>query len=459
MINKTQPDLQVGIMAAGKISFELNGQFQNRENMPGKLFHAVCKDEKIRLQAENGFTRSGTSFIFQPASPEDSFLLKGVTIGIDFHWEQKEDQRFRGALKLIPENGSVRAINIIPLEEYLRSVISSEMSATSSPELLKAHAVISRSWVLAQIGKSKQQVPAPSSGDATQQSAEEMIRWYDREDHTRFDVCADDHCQRYQGITKIISEKASQAIRSTFGEVLVSGDEICDARFSKCCGGISENFENVWEPVVHSYLTRIADREARETTIPDLRGEPAADNWIRTSPPAFCNTADRQVLSQVLPGFDQSTTDFYRWKVGYTQEELSSLIREKTGTDFGQIVRLEPVERGVSARLIRLKIVGTRKTLTIGKELEIRRALSKSHLYSSAFVIDHLEEKNGIPQKLVLTGAGWGHGVGLCQIGAAMMGEKGYSYREILAHYFSNTEIKRLYIENPKDHKRREDCD
>jgi SpoIID/LytB domain protein len=368
-----------------------------------------------------------------------------VTIGIDFHWEQNENQRFRGDLKLVIENGKVRAINVVPLEEYLRSVISSEMSAASSPELLKAHAVISRSWLLAQIAKSKKLKTGGQTYQTVQQTRDELIRWYDREDHALFDVCADDHCQRYQGITKIINEKASQAIDATFGEVLFYEGEICDARFSKCCGGVSENFENVWEPVRFSYLTKVVDSEFADTTCVDLRLEEEAEQWIRTSPPAFCNTTDTQVLTQVLPDFDQATADFYRWKASYAQEELSTLLLKKTGTDFGQIIRLEAVERGHSSRIVKLKITGTKRTMIIGKELEIRRALSESHLYSSAFVVDHLDEKDGIPQKFKLTGAGWGHGVGLCQIGAAMMGEKGYGYEDILMHYFKGAGLKKLY--------------
>ena len=440
-----QPKIHVGIMAEKAITFELNGDYQIGKTIVWDSFQAFVSGDEIKLISNENDTLISKEFIFQSTTAEDSFLLKDVTIGIDFHWEQKEDQRFRGDLKLIVEEGKIRAINIVPLEEYLRSVISSEMSATSSPELLKAHAIISRSWLLAQIEKRKQLKKTPQTYQSTQQSDDELIRWYDREDHTLFDVCADDHCQRYQGITKIISEKASQSIDATFGEVLMAGNEICDARFSKCCGGISENFEKVWEPVQHSYLTKVVDSEFANTTCIDLRQEEEAGQWIRNNPPAFCNTTDKQILSQVLPDFDQSTTDFYRWKLTYNQAELSALILKKTGIDFGQIIKLEAVERGHSSRLIKLKITGTKKTMTIGKELEIRRALSESHLYSSAFVVDHLEIKNSIPQQFVLTGAGWGHGVGLCQIGAAVMGEEGYSYQKILGHYFRGAGLKKLY--------------
>ncbi|MGV8095588.1 MAG: SpoIID/LytB domain-containing protein [Mangrovibacterium sp.] len=437
-----QPSIQVGIMAAPEISFGLHGDFGS-DIRSNKTFHAALHGNEIILTTENRIKQTASEFYFRSSTETDFFLLMNVTIGIGFHWEQQEEQRFSGDLKLIIESGKVRAINIVPLEDYLRSVISSEMSAAGSLELLKAHAVISRSWLLAQIERSKR---PQSKNSHTQNTPDELIRWYDREDHTLFDVCADDHCQRYQGITKIISQKASDAIKATFGQILFGDHKICDARFSKCCGGISENFEHVWEPQPHSYLIRIRDT-GTATPMPDLRIEEEAEKWIRSNPPAFCNTNDKRVLSQVLPDFDQVTSDFYRWQVTYSQKELSSLILKKTGIDFGEIISLEPVERGYSARLIKLKITGTKKTLILGKELEIRRALSTSHLYSSAFVVDHLDIQNGIPQKIVLTGAGWGHGVGLCQIGAAVMGEQGYSYQEILAHYFRNTILKKLYSE------------
>jgi SpoIID/LytB domain protein len=432
-------------MAEKTISFELTGNYTLNNQLAGGYFQATMDGDKINMKSKDGPLISGNEFLFEAGSAGASFLLEEVTIGIDFHWEQNENQRFRGDLKLVIENGKVRAINVVPLEEYLRSVISSEMSAASSPELLKAHAVISRSWLLAQIAKSKKLKTGGQTYQTVQQTRDELIRWYDREDHALFDVCADDHCQRYQGITKIINEKASQAIDATFGEVLFYEGEICDARFSKCCGGVSENFENVWEPVRFSYLTKVVDSEFADTTCVDLRLEEEAEQWIRTSPPAFCNTTDTQVLTQVLPDFDQATADFYRWKASYAQEELSTLLLKKTGTDFGQIIRLEAVERGHSSRIVKLKITGTKRTMIIGKELEIRRALSESHLYSSAFVVDHLDEKDGIPQKFKLTGAGWGHGVGLCQIGAAMMGEKGYGYEDILMHYFKGAGLKKLY--------------
>jgi len=444
---KTQPKIHIGIIASEKLRFSLSNKFhteKQEEFIPGD-YTASIENNQIWLKNESGKTFMGSSVFLTPEKADSYFELKDVTIGVNFHWEQHENQQFRGVLKLIAESGKVRAINIIDLEEYLKSVISSEMSATSSPDLLKAHAVISRSWLLAQIEKTQ----LLKTGDGLYQTSfetdTEITRWYDREDHANFDVCADDHCQRYQGITKIHSELALKAVEETSGEVLVFDNKICDARFSKCCGGISENFENVWEPVRHPYLTKVVDSEFGDTTCVDLRQEDEAELWIRNKPNAFCNTTDRNILSQVLPGFDQQTTDFYRWKVEYSQSEISELIKKRSGIDFGEIIKLEAVKRGHSSRIIQLKITGTKKTLTVGKELEIRKWLSTSHLYSSAFVVDHLEIKKGIPQKFVLTGAGWGHGVGLCQIGAAVMGEKGYTFEEILMHYFRGAILSKEY--------------
>ena len=442
-----QPEIEVGIIGSKELEFKLDCNFlsEHKEKFSEGEYTAIVKNNQIIIRSDSSEKTFGNLLKLSPENQDSFFELKNVIIGVGFHWEQEENQQFQGALRLIPEDGKVRAINVIGLEDYLKSVISSEMSATSSPELLKAHAVISRSWLLAQIEKTKSLKAGGGLYQTSQETEDEIIRWYDREDHTTFDVCADDHCQRYQGITKIQSEKAVQAVEETRGEVLIYESKICDARFSKCCGGVSENFENVWEPVRHRYLTKVVDSEFGDTTCIDLRQEDEAELWIRKKPNAYCNTSDKKILSQVLPDFDQKTTDFYRWKVKYSQSELSELIKKRSGIDFGEVVKLEPIQRGHSSRLIKLKIHGTKKTLTVGKELEIRKWLSESHLYSSAFVVDHLDEKGGIPQNFVLTGAGWGHGVGLCQIGAAVMGEKKYSYKEILAHYFKDATLKKEY--------------
>ncbi len=443
---ETQPQIKIGIVATEELHFSLTGSFKFNETIinTGEYIAKII-DGEVVVEDDSGAEIKSECFVFTPNSYNSIFELQRVTIGVEFHWEQQENQRFKGSLKLIPENKKVRAINIIEVEEYLKSVISSEMSAQSSNEFLKAHAVISRSWLLAQIEKTKSLQTGGGVYQTSFEQEDEIIRWYDREDHQNFDVCADDHCQRYQGITKIHSEKVLQAVEETKGEVLLYHEKICDARFSKCCGGITENFENVWEEVRHPYLTKIVDAEIEDTTCVDLRLEDEAEKWIRRSQSAFCNTTDEKILSQVLPGFDQKTTDFYRWKVEYTQQEISELINRKSGIDFGSVIKLEALKRGHSSRIIKLKITGTKKTLTIGKELEIRKWLSKSHLYSSAFVVDHLNIKEGIPQKFVLSGAGWGHGVGLCQIGAAVMGEKGYSYKEILSQYFRGTSLEKHY--------------
>ena len=435
------PRVKVGIMNEPEVNFVLFGEYRLADGtiVTGEQHADVTADGQV---AWNGTVADKVTF--EP-SENGFFELKGVTIGVNFHWERKEDQRFSGALHLIVENGKLTAVNVLPVEDYLLSVISSEMSATASLELLKAHAVISRSWLLAQIDKNKRITEEHEDYKACEEGGEdEMIKWYDREDHVNFDVCADDHCQRYQGITRQSTERVRDAIKATWGEVLTYGGELCDARFSKCCGGVYEEFENCWEPKHYDYLEARRDGED-EMNFPDLTKEAAAEEWILTSPKAFCNTTDKQILSQVLNNYDQETTDFYRWTVEYTQEELAALILKRSGVDYGQILDLQPVARGTSGRLYKLKIVGTKKTLTIGKELEIRRTLSPSHLYSSAFIVERHDVTDGVPGKFVLRGAGWGHGVGLCQIGAAVMGEKGHNYKEILLHYFINANITTLY--------------
>jgi len=442
----TEPHLRIGIMYEPEIIFRLNETYLLAPNgIPYEGIQKVnYREGRIWLNEE---LVDEETLIFEPVRyHEASFELNDVTIGIQFHWERKEDQSFKGSLEIIIENDKLTAINILPLEDYLVSVISSEMSATSNMELLKAHAVISRSWMLAQTQKSNSLKQTGTTYQSISETPEEYIRWYDREDHLNFDVCADDHCQRYQGITRQSTPIVEQAVAQTRGMLLMNNGKICDARFSKSCGGISETFENVWEPEMHPYLQSIVDNpKPAEGFDTDLTNEEAAQKWIRNAPEAFCNTHDKEVLSQVLNDYDQETTDFYRWKLTYQQADLAELIARKSGRDFGAILDLIPIERGLSGRLKKLKIVGTKLTLTIGKELEIRKTLSESHLYSSAFVIDKQNINDGIPGEFVLTGAGWGHGVGLCQIGAAMMGAKGYKYDQILLHYFRGASISKEY--------------
>lgn len=434
------PVVNVGIMTEKAVSFVFNGEYVHTET--GNF---LTGEQRV-LYVNGNIVYNGKLYkelFFEPASPDCSFDLKAVTIGAHFHWERQEDLRFKGALNLVIDKDSIVFINQVDAEEYLSSVISSEMSAHASGELLKAHAVISRSWLLSQVEKNFKQTSAPPEYRNNYRDKEALIRWYDREDHQIFDVCADDHCQRYQGITRTSTPIVQEAIQETRGEILTDGRSICDARYSKCCGGITELFENCWEPVPHSYL--VALRDSKEKTFPDLTNEEEAGKWIRTSPEAFCNTDQKTVLSQILNHYDQETSDFYRWQIIYTQKELADLIHRKSGIDFGEILDLIPLERGTSGRIVRLKIVGTHQTFTIGKELEIRRTLSESHLYSSAFVVDKEDIRYGIPQSFILKGAGWGHGVGLCQIGAAVMSTRGYDYRAILNHYFPGAEIEKRY--------------
>ncbi len=437
-----EPNVKVGIMSERSVEFVLSGMYEIEGKMITGRHCAINEDGMVVLDG----VAAGGEVEMRPADWENcSFELVGVTIGVNFHWERKENQRFRGALKLICRDGAVTAINVLPVEDYLQSVISSEMSATSSLELLKAHAVISRSWLLAQIYKENGKDGNAVAGESDAAGCDEMIKWYDREDHVDFDVCADDHCQRYQGITRETTAAVRDAVEATEGQVLMYDGQLCDARFSKCCGGVYEQFENCWEPVHHPYLVACRDDED-EADFPDLTKEEAAADWIMSSPRAFCNTTDENVLRQVLNNYDQETADFYRWRVEYSQDELAELIARRSGIDFGRILDLRPVARGTSGRLYKLKIVGEKRTLTIGKELEIRRTLSPSHLYSSAFIVErHDVAADGYPGKFVLRGAGWGHGVGLCQIGAAVMGEKGYSYKQILMHYFKGAAITKLY--------------
>ena len=443
-----EPVITVGILSGKEIGFFFPKEFISSDGIAiCGIQQAVYRKGKICWQEKEYDELS-----FTPQQDTSSFFeLQDVTIGINFHWERKEVQRFKGELKIIVEDDRLTAINIIPIEDYLTSVISSEMSATASLELLKAHAVISRSWLLNKLkvanGKLKVIMhPDNTANFELSTLPSQLIKWYDHEAHKNFDVCADDHCQRYQGITRTSTPQAIEAVFATRGEVLMYEGEICDARFSKCCGGAFEEFQNCWENVKHPYL--IGQRDSKtETRLPDLTKEAEADKWIRTSPAAFCNTHNKQVLSQVLNNYDQETTDFYRWRVCYSQQELSELIHKRSGIEFGKIIDLIPVERGTSGRLVRLKIVGTLRTLIIGKELEIRRTLSSSHLYSSAFVVDkeYKEDEKEIPSRFILTGSGWGHGVGLCQIGAAVMGEQGYKYKEILSHYYPGSAIEQQY--------------
>lgn len=418
-------------MASPQIVFELAGGYLcNGTTIGDGIYSVQVQDNKILFEGENV-----DRLAFVPAGTACHFTLHNVIIGVNFHWERSQKQMFEGELHFLIEGNKVRAVNSLPVEDYLKSVIASEMSATASMEFLKAHTVISRSWLYAQLLRCN----ASTKSVLEHCSNEEIIRWYARENHTTFDLCADDHCQRYQGIPSVGNDRAKEAVEATANIVLASEGKVCDARFSKCCGGMTERFSACWEDEDFSYLDAFRDNDGKQGFV-DLTNETAAREWIEGSPEAFCNTADATVLTQVLNGYDCETNDFYRWQQVYTQQELSQLVAKRSGMDFGIIHDLQPVERAASGRLVRLRIVGDKRTVVVGKELEIRRWLSSSHLYSSAFVVDKAVDENG-NVKFILKGAGWGHGVGLCQIGAAMMGERGFDYKQILEHYYPGTQL------------------
>ena len=443
---RTQPRLEVGILSGAEIVFEIISDGAG----PQKVSYREGKiDYNGALYDELCFEAPTISTLFA----EPSFILYGVTIGIDFHWQRQQDQTFAGTLKFIAANGKVTAVNVIGVEDYLLSVISSEMRASASLEFLKAHAVISRSWVMSQMAHRRQKADGglPFEGndvpslvtwlDARNHPAAEepggilrQVKWFDHDDHKFFDVCADDHCQRYQGLTNAVGEAVRAAVDETWGKVMVSGGEIVDARFSKCCGGVMERFSTCWEDRDYPYLA--ARRDApEEGDFPDLTGEDAAAEWIHGTPDAFCNTRDRAILSQVLNDYDLETEHFFRWEERVPVAVLSERISRRSGHDIGTLQALVPLERGSSGRIKRLRIVGSKLTMEVGKELMIRRYLSESHLYSSAFTVAFEGDD------VILRGAGWGHGVGLCQIGAAVMASKGYRYDEILRHYYPGHEL------------------
>ncbi len=436
---KSQPKITVGILdrqteVAGRFDGNyrgdefgpLSGRFSAKTEagmivLADEANHEICRSTSIKLTGQEGST----------------FSLFNVTIGDRFHWERTEDQTFQRDLILLPrKDGTICAINEIPLEDYLTSVISSEMSGDAPREFLKTHAILSRSWLLAALDRKKKKAERFTLVTKTAQKDGEVMRWYDREDHELFDVCADDHCQRYQGITKIVSERAEAAVRETRGVVITHQGEICDARYSKACGGITEDFATAWDDRSVPYLRSIADASV---PLRPIATEEEASVWILSNPEAYCCTKDERLLEKILPDFDRETKGFFRWRVDYSRMELEEILREKSGFDFGTLQEIVPLRRGPSGRISRLKIVGSKRSSIVGKELEIRRWLSRSHLYSSAFIVRVEGER------FVFHGAGWGHGVGLCQIGAAVMATRGFSAEEILSHYFQGTQTKRIY--------------
>jgi len=445
-----QPLVKVGLLSAQEINIEFSSMYRTGSGTVCGYQHFSFRNGKVVWE-----DREYDRVDFFPLDERNGCFSLMMKIGVAFHWERHERQVFQGGVSIVPvpEDGSVPAqiiapgapgmltvINNIGVEDYLTSVISSEMNSAASAEFLKAHAIISRSWLMTRMAGT----PHVSEDTCSEIiSDDKLLRWYDRDDHTLFDVCADDHCQRYQGIIRVRNKKISGVIKETRGMVLKYDGHICDARYSKCCGGVSEQFENCWRAEHKGYLTAVRDCSSHDQ-VPDLTREENAVRWIMEAPEAFCRTSDQSILTSVLNNYDQETTDFYRWKVKYSQNKLSELVRDKSGIDFGQVTDLIPLKRGTSGRICELKIEGTLRTITVGKELEIRRWLSPSHLYSSAFVVEkQISAGGGIT--FILHGAGWGHGVGLCQIGAAVMGEKGYTYDRILLHYFSGASIETLY--------------
>ncbi len=446
-----EPRIRVGLVERrGPLGFVLRGPFADEQGRvwPAGDYSALAAGAAVQVSAAaGGADLFNIGLRLSPVSEASTFVVRGVVIGISFHWQQEQDQEFAGGLQIRAIAGeSLLAINEVPLETYLASVISSEMSSLSNPELLRAHAIISRSWLLAQIAPWRDQLLQPTAPTNLTSEAEtngrRIVRWYDREGHDHFDVCADDHCQRYQGVTRIDLPVVTEAVCDTRGMALVFDGQICDARFSKSCGGMTERFSSAWQDADYPYLSVAFDGLG---SLPELHSEDDARRWIRQRPPAYCNTEDREVLQRILPSFDQPTTDFYRWQVRLSQEELHYLLTSRLGIDPGSILRFEPLRRGGSGRLILLRLVGERQSVTIGKELEIRRVLSRTHLYSSAFVVEPGKAVDGIPEDFTLYGAGWGHGVGLCQIGAAVMAARGFSFRQILAHYYRGAGIIDLY--------------
>jgi stage II sporulation protein D len=436
---KQEPTITVGIMdGQTELTGCLDGEFRGEGFglLSGK-FSAKAGTGTIVLRDESHRELIRSPFIKLSPVDNSTFRLHNVTIGNRFHWERTEDQTFQGDLILrLRENGTITAINEIPLEAYLKSVISSEMSGAAPLEFLKAHAILSRSWLLAALNRGKEARDPPGPPSKGSEKEGEVIRWYEREDHDLFDVCADDHCQRYQGITKIVSEQAEEAVRETHGRVITSQDEICDARYSKACGGITEDFGTAWGDKRIPYLASISDASIPH---PPIATEEEARHWILSDPDAYCNTTDEGLLEKILPQVDRETKGFFRWTTEYSRDELGEILREKSGVDFGTLKEIVPLHRGPSGRISRLKITGSKRSMIVGKELEIRRWLSRSHLYSSAFMVT-LEAR-----RVIFQGAGWGHGVGLCQIGAAVMATRGFSAEEILKHYFRGTEMQKIY--------------
>ena len=439
-----EPRITVGICDRyPEIRGRINGHYRTNGTVLTGEFTARPEGGAVSLCDAFGREHLRASEIRLTAERESTFTLHDVTIGVRFHWERKEEQTFPGELILLAVGeGKLTAVNELPVEEYLASVVSSEMSGEAPAEFLRAHAIASRSWLVAMLQLRGRMAGEKRGPERTIRREGEIVRWYDREDHDRFDVCADDHCQRYQGVTRPAAGRAAEAVRATRGVFLVRDGEICDARYHKACGGMTEDYATCWEEKTVPYLSHISDAAM---PLAPVRTEADAGRWILSRPDVYCNTNNSELLKKILPAFDRETTDFFRWQVDYAREELEEILRKKSGIDFGRLQNITPLERGPSGRIRRLRIEGSKNSITVGKELEIRRWLSPSHLMSSAFIVSAARDVCGVPARFSFHGAGWGHGVGLCQIGAAVMAEKGFKAEEILHHYFKGAALVKRY--------------
>lgn len=401
--------LRIGIAESSKFDVFLHGTYTSPDGKKHTGHESLLHPVLLKADNESCF-----------------FEIDRVAIGKEFHWQSQERQRFTGDLECVETGNGLAAVNHIGIEDYLVSVISSEMSANAAFEMLKAQAVIARSWAL------RQKTCKHKAGKCLIETEDMHLRWYENDSHLYYDLCADDHCQRYYGLLRAVNPAVSRAVKETAGKVLMYKGELCDARYHKSCGGITERYSTCWADIDFPYLQPVRDYDKDGLHLPE--GENEIKNFILSDSPAFCNPRNTDSCS--LNDFDAGIQS-YRWQQEYSVGELSELVFKRSGMDFGEITELVPVHRGPSGRIDKLLIKGRRMEKTVGKELEIRKFLSETHLYSSAFVV---EKTDG---KFILKGAGWGHGVGLCQTGAAVMAAKGYSYEQILKHYYIGAEIKR----------------
>lgn len=413
-------NLEYWVVIGDFASYDEALAFRNDQDQPGEyvVVEKILKPATGEIELDGQKLGSTVRIVLDTNNTSSHITVSNIMIGIQFHWQKHEDLDYRGIIEVGFNNqGKLVVINEIDLENYLVSVNSSEMTSDCPIGLLESQTVVARNTVLATMGKHHY--------------------------NTNFHLCSDDHCQCYHG-KKREQQVSRQAVENTWGRILLHGDEICDARYSKICGGIMEDYRYVWENRDIPYMVSGIDSD-EEINYP-ANTEETAKELIDTSLPAYCNT-DLHKLPENLANL-YSTQNLFRWEVTYPREELESLISEKTGKDIGELQDIIPLERGDSGRLIYINLVGSDKTLKIGKELEIRRVLSKSHLYSSCFYVRKEMGTDGKVSRFILKGAGWGHGVGLCQVGATVMASKKIPYQKILEHYYKNTNLVSLYSRN-----------